>query len=210
MTKIYLVRHGLTEWNVSGRFQGHSDVTLTEMGIQQAKCLAEYFPAEKIDAVYSSDLQRAALTASYIAKRFGCKVRETYKLREMNFGAWEGMTFDEIKTRWPFAEKQILFTPDEIKPPAGESFQEVEERASRTLEQITAAHTGENIVLVAHGAFLRTILTYVLHIPLRYVFRIRQGNTAVSRLMHGGDHFTVDYVNNTAHLKHLADALRKN
>lgn len=203
MTKIYLVRHGLTEWNVGGRFQGHSDVGLAEVGMKQAKCLAEHFPAKKIDAIYSSDLQRAVSTAGFIAERFGCEVIKTENLREMNFGAWEGLTFEQITARWPEAEKQIFFAPDDLTPPGGETFQDVEQRASRELEKIAAAHEGQHVVLVAHGAFLRTVLTYALHIPLRYVWRIRQGNTAVSRLTHGGHHFTVDYVNNVAHLEHL-------
>lgn len=205
MTKIYLVRHGLTEWNVGGRFQGHSDVALAEAGVKQAECLAEHFPAQKIDVIYSSDLQRAASTARCIAKRFGCEVRLTEHLREMNFGAWEGLTFEQITARWPETEQQIFFAPDQLKPPGGETFQEVEKRAAHELERITAAHAGQCVVLVAHGAFLRTILTYVLHMPLRYVWRLKQGNTAVSRLTHGGHHFTVDYLNNTAHLEHLAE-----
>ena len=203
MTKIYLVRHGLTEWNSGGRFQGHSDIALAEKGVKQAECLARHFPAEKIDAIYSSDLQRAASTAGFIAERFGCEVRKTENLREMNFGEWEGLTFEQISAKWPEAGKQIFFAPDELKPPGGETFEDVEKRASRELEKITAAHAGERVVLVAHGAFLRTILAYALHIPLRYVWRIRQGNTAISRLTHGGNHFTVDYVNNVAHLQHL-------
>ncbi|MEX5284217.1 alpha-ribazole phosphatase [Selenomonas sputigena] len=206
MTKIYLVRHGQTEWNVGGRFQGHSDVELAETGIRQAECLAEHFPAEKIDAIYSSDLQRAVSTAEFLAERFGCEVQKTENLREMNFGAWEGLTFEQIVEKWPEAGEQIFSAPDELKPPGGETFQDVEERAARTLEKITSEHEGQRIILVAHGAFLRTILTYALHMPLRYVWRLRQGNTAVSRLTHGGHHFTVDYVNSIAHLEHLKGA----
>jgi phosphoglycerate mutase family protein len=204
MTKIYLVRHGLTEWNIGGRFQGHSDVALAQAGVKQAECLAKHFPAEKIDVVYSSDLQRAAATAGFIAERFDCELKETERLREMNFGEWEGLTFDQISAKWPEAGKQIFLAPDELKPPGGETFEDVGRRASKELERITSAHEGECVVLVAHGAFLRTILAYALHIPLRYVWRIKQGNTAVSLLTHDGHHFTVDYMNNIAHLEHLA------
>ena len=89
MTKIIFIRHGQTEWNITGRYQGQSDVPLSELGVEQAKKLAAAFPVQGLTAIYSSNLSRAMTTAQCVADRFGLTVQPRAELREINFGDWE-------------------------------------------------------------------------------------------------------------------------
>lgn len=86
MTKIIYIRHGQTEWNVAGKYQGQTDVALTPLGVEQAAALARFFPVDHIDAIYSSDLSRAMATAGAVAERFGLTVQPRKELRELFFG----------------------------------------------------------------------------------------------------------------------------
>ena len=126
--KLLLVRHGQTDWNINRRFQGQSDVPLNEVGRQQATALANRLSREHIDVLFASDLQRAHETARIIAAQHACEIRLDARLREINFGAWEGLTYDEIKHNDPAvlaAREADIFT---TAAPDGE-----------TLNQLTCA-----------------------------------------------------------------------
>ena len=101
MIRLFLIRHGETAWNVLGKYQGQSDVALSENGIKQAERLAANFPVDTLDRVYTSDLIRAAETAQMVAGRFGIPVKKCRDFRDIDFGDWEGMTYKEIASRWP-------------------------------------------------------------------------------------------------------------
>ncbi len=200
MTKLILVRHGQTAWNKEGRFQGQSDVALSEEGIQQAEALAAHFPVDSVDAVYSSDLVRARRTAEIIAERFGLRVETKQSLRELHFGDWEGLTYDEIVGHWPDALANFLQHPDILEVPNGETFPQVRKRAMDAIDDILKEQEGKTVVLTAHGGILRTILTAVLHMPLQYLWSIRQFNTAVSIVSYEEGNWTIELMNSTAHL----------
>ncbi len=200
MTKFILVRHGQTEWNIEGRFQGQSDVALSEEGIRQAGELALHFPADAVDAVYSSDLIRARRTAEAIAERFNLQVQTRKDLRELNFGDWEGLTYDEIVRGWPDALENFLQHPDILEVPHGETFPQVQERVMSVINEILSEQEGRTVVLTAHGGILRTLLATVLHMPLQYLWSIRQFNTAVSIIRYDEGNWTIELMNSTAHL----------
>lgn len=201
MVKVIFIRHGQTEWNTSGRYQGQSDVPLSAEGLEQARHLAEGFPIDKIDAIYASDLTRAMQTAEAVADRFGLTVHAEPAFRELHFGEWEGLTYDEIVNGWADAMKNFLLHPDVLVVPGGESFQQVQERAMRRLNELLDEHEGQTIAIFAHGAVLRTMLTAALHIPLEYLWSIRQFNTAVNIVRYDKDaNPTVELLNSTAHL----------
>lgn len=205
MIRFILVRHGQTEWNVGGRYQGQSDVALTEEGRQQARLLAENFPVAEVHRIYASDLKRASETADIIAARFGLPVTKDKIFRELSFGDWEGLTYKEIVSRWPDAMENFLRHPDKLNIPHGETFQEVQQRAMKGLYAIMADPANEDttIVIVAHGAILRTILTAQLHMSLEYAWSIRQFNTAVNIVRYDEGRPTVELINGTAHLGKL-------
>lgn len=203
MLHIYLVRHGQTEWNVGGRFQGQSDIQLSEIGRKQAHLLTKHFPAHHLQAIYASNLKRAQETANILAKRYHAPVHLCKDLQEMNFGDWEGLTFDEISKDWQDGGDKFFEHPEALMPPNGETFMDVQKRGVKALQEIIQQHAHkelEEIAIVAHGAILRTLIAYVLHIPIQYVWRMRQGNTAISRLTIYDDNWMIDYMNNTSHL----------
>lgn len=204
MVKVVFVRHGQTEWNVSGRYQGQSDVALSAAGIEQAEKLAANFPVEHIDAIYASDLIRARVTAEMVAKRFGLGVNLEPAFRELSFGDWEGLTYEQIVASWPDAMENFLAHPDILDIPHGESFPEVQQRAMSRLQELIQKHEGQTIMVAAHGAVLRTMLTAALHMPLQYLWSIRQFNTAVNIVRYDAEgNPTVELLNSTAHLGEL-------
>ncbi|MDY6268508.1 MAG: histidine phosphatase family protein [Selenomonadaceae bacterium] len=201
MTKIIYIRHGQTEWNISGRYQGQSDVALSPLGTLQAEKLAAHFPVAELSAIYSSTLSRAMRTAECIAERFGLVVQPRAELREINFGDWEGLTYDEITKKWPEALTDFFQHPDRLAIPHGETFPIVQARALGCIRELCQKHTDETIAVVAHGAILRTLLAAALHMDLQYLWTIRQFNTAVSIVCYHEDGTTsVELVNSTAHL----------
>jgi alpha-ribazole phosphatase len=201
LTKVIFIRHGQTEWNVTGRYQGQSDVKLTEEGKKQAEKLADNFPVAKVDAIYASDLCRAMVTAETIANKFGLKVQAEPAFRELSFGDWEGLTYQQIVDKWEEAMANFLQHPDILEIPGGESFPAVQQRAMKRLNELIEKHDGQTIVVVAHGAVLRTMLTAALHMPLQYLWSIRQFNTAVNIVRYDSDaNPTVELLNSTAHL----------
>ena len=201
MTKVIFIRHGQTEWNVTGRYQGQSDVQLTAEGRRQAEQLAADFPVDTVDAVYASDLQRAMDTAETIAQKFGLSVQAEPAFREVSFGKWEGLTYQQIVAEWEEGMTNFFQHPDILEIPGGETFPAVQKRATDKLHELVKKHDGQTIVVVAHGAVLRTMLTAALHMPLQYLWSIRQFNTAVNIVRYDeGANATVELLNSTAHL----------
>ena len=202
MTKLILIRHGETEWNAARRFQGQTDVPLSETGKEQARMLAKRFPAERVNAIYSSDLVRARETADAIAKKFGCEVHPEPNLREMNFGQWEGLDYDEIVRRWPDEGAKLWPRPDLLRVPSGETVQELQDRAMGVIRRIISTEKAEDaIVITAHGAVIRSIICAMLSIPLRCFWSIRQSNTAVNIANYLDGQWFIELMNSTAHLE---------
>jgi alpha-ribazole phosphatase len=204
MTKVILVRHGQTLWNVDCRYQGQSDICLNETGIKQAKLLAARLLGEDVAAIYASDLGRAQITAEEIAKHHNLSVNIVPELREISFGEWEGMSFGEINEKWPGAMERIFKQPDAVQIPGGETYQEVQQRAMQAVEKLVKKHPEETIIVVSHGATIRTILCAALNIPLTSVWRIRQDNTAVNIIEYHQDNWaSVVLMNDIHHLKDM-------
>jgi len=204
MTKVILVRHGQTLWNLEMKYQGHCDVALTEKGIKQAELAANFLAKEPISAVYASDLCRALATAECIAQKHNVQVTAIPQLREINFGQWEGLTYDKINNQWSEIMAKLFTHPDEIQIPDGETFREVKERATVALTKLVAQHPNETIVVVSHGGTIRTLLCAILNIHLNYLWRIKQDNTAINILEYYDDQVMVSLVNSTHHLYSLS------
>ncbi len=154
MTTLLLVRHGETDWNRDGRWQGHSDTKLNEVGRRQARELAEALKG--IDVIYSSDLARARETAEIVGERLGLDVHLEPRLRERSFGAWEGLSSAEIEAdfadqhrRWQAGDG---FGADDAEP-----FDAFAARVRSGLDEILARHPGKSVLVVAHGGSIRVI-----------------------------------------------------
>lgn len=153
-TTIYLVRHGATDWNIDKRAQGTADIPLNEKGEMQALHTAEELSKVAVDAVYTSDLQRACYTAEAIAKVHGLDIVKEPRFREIDQGEWTGLTVDEIRAKWPDKWGPARHYSER---PGGESPQQVRDRALAALEDVVAKHPDEHVVVVSHGGTIRWI-----------------------------------------------------
>ncbi len=200
MTKIILIRHGQTTGNKQGKLYGNTNIQLSAEGIKQAKLLAQNFPVCRIDSLYASDLSRAYDTALYVSKRFCCDIIINKNLREMNFGEWEGLTYQEIACRWPKEAEIYISKPDKLQIPGGETFIVLQQRALRTIYRIIEDNKNKTAVVITHGAFIAALLTAVMHMPLRNICLLQQANTSVNILLYKNDHWQIELINGTAHL----------
>ncbi len=151
-TTILLARHGETDWNRDRRVQGHSDTPLNDSGRAQAHTLADELAAERLDAIYASDLSRASDTARIVAERHAGEVVLRPDLRERHFGTWEGLTDAEILRRFPDA------LPGHWGD--GESADEMAGRVLAALHAIAESHPGGTVLVVSHGGPLRAVLRH--------------------------------------------------
>ncbi len=158
MKRILLIRHGQTDWNVEGRWQGHIDVPLNEVGLEQAKSLAAYLRGHAITAVYSSDLLRAHKTAEGIAAEFGLTVHDDVRLRELNLGAFQGLTTTEINAKYPTAMQEMRDNYLGYVPPNGEARRAMQDRAYAAYQEIIANEKGPEIAMVSHGGTIRVLM----------------------------------------------------
>jgi broad specificity phosphatase PhoE len=181
MTTLLLVRHGETDWNRDGRWQGGSDTQLNDLGREQARALAERLNGD-IAAVYSSDLARARETAEIVAASLGLQVRLDPRLRERGFGAWEGLTSTEIEERFADAHRRWR-AGEGAGADDAEAFEEFSARVNDFLADVLRRHPGEEILVVSHGGSIRVI--HALAAGLDYVrdHRLIPGvpNCAVAR-----------------------------
>lgn len=167
--RIWLVRHGQTEANAEQRFCGWGESALTREGMEQARWLASYLSKRPLCALYSSDLRRALATAGAIAEaqQLPLAVRAMAAWREVDFGAWEGLTYAEIAARFP--DRLDFFTaPAHYAPPGGESLTHLQQRVLTGLAHVLAecARAEGEIAIVSHGGPLRLLLCDILGMPL--------------------------------------------
>jgi alpha-ribazole phosphatase len=160
MTTLLLVRHGETDWNRDGRWQGQTDTELNERGREQARALAAELDGETIAAVYASDLARARETAELVATPRGLEVRSDPRLRELNFGGWEGLTTAEIEDRYPDQVARWRADDGSHAFAGGETYVQMGERVVQALSEIAAAHPSETVLVVLHGGPMRGLLAH--------------------------------------------------
>jgi glucosyl-3-phosphoglycerate phosphatase len=150
--RIIIWRHGRTEWNVVGRFQGQADVPLDEVGYEQAQRAAEVLARYRPSALFSSDLSRCYQTADVLAQRAGLDIITDKRLREIHVGSWEGLLGKEIKAADPELARRLRAGEDVRRSPTGESPSEVGERVFEALTEIAeAAEDHSTVVVVTHG-----------------------------------------------------------
>ena len=198
---LLLIRHGQTNWNLEQRFQGQSDIPLNETGRRQAQALAERLAAETFDAVYSSDLQRATETAKIIC---ASQIHSDPRLREVNFGDWEGLTYDEIKVKYP--ETLAAWESDIFKnaPPSGETLEQLAIRVQSMLDELREKHEDQNILIVAHGGVLQTLICLALKLPSTMYWQFHLSTASLSELAFYPAGAILNSLNDTSHLPKAA------
>lgn len=181
--RIFLLRHGETDWNLQGRCQGSTDIDLNERGKQQAREIAAYLGSERIDALYSSDLRRALQTAEIIKQSHGLVVRVDSDFRELDHGAFEGLTFSDIRASHADFLVQWRREPAQLVIPGGERLVDVGERAWKGMERIVRLHSrNETVAVVSHNFPILAILCRVTGTPLDHYRSFRVDPCGLSHL----------------------------
>ncbi len=177
--KLFLVRHGETEWNAAGRIQGHSESDLTDRGRAEAAAAADALSIRRLAAVYTSPSSRALDTARAIADRHELAPITEPRLKEMNFGELEGLTWEEIGERYPEAQNAIRGSDPNYVIPGGENRVQLIERGMAAMNDIAERHRNETVCAVSHGGTIGWFAREVLGIPHDVGSRFRSSNCGI-------------------------------
>jgi broad specificity phosphatase PhoE len=158
MTTLVLIRHGQTDWNVEGRWQGQADPPLNERGREQAQRVAEYHSQFGFAALYSSDLRRAMETAQIIGAKIGLEVIPEPRLREINLGRWQGMLTDDIQAQYPEEFQRWHREPLSVQPPDGEIVHALAARVLEAINEMIARYPKRRVGVVAHELPIAIVL----------------------------------------------------
>lgn len=170
MTHLYLIRHGETDWNIEGRWQGHADVPLNNRGRTQAAQVARSLAGVGLKAIYSSDLIRASETAAALAATTGLAVQYDQRLREIHQGEWQGLLVTEIQARYGEQFHRRRQNPLTVAPPGGETVLQVRARVVGAVEDIVKEYPRERVAVVSHGFALAVIQVHYLERPIDEVW----------------------------------------
>lgn len=201
MLRLILARHGQTDWNAQHRYQGHAKVPLNETGLRQAAALGQRLAHKGIDAVYCSDLPRAWMTGQIVADACDLPLQAEPRLREMDFGEWQGRTHAEIH------EQRIGSIPGEHQeplsyaPPGGETLGQLAERIGALLQEARSMQQDKTILWVTHGGPLRTLFCMVLGLGLEKNGLFRTHTASISELHVYPDRTLLALLNDTHHLE---------
>jgi len=204
MTQIILVRHGETEWNVKEVFRGRIDIDLNETGLKQAQLLAKYLSDIKIDAIYSSPLKRALTTAEIMASYHKLKVEIAPGLIDFDYGEWQGLPHQEVRDKYIRLYAQWIERPELIKMPAGESLDEVRERAMGVVDRVIAKYEG-CVVLVSHRVVNKVLICALLGLDNSRFWNIKQDTCGITSFTYENEQFILTKHNDTSYLKPIAE-----
>ena len=186
-TRLILVRHGETDWNVEGRYQGQADPPLNRRGEEQAHRVAQALQNKGVDVIYSSPLKRAWQTAQIIAEYTHAPVYAEPRLMEINQGEWEGLHVSEIAARYPDLFRQWEEDPWRVRIPGGETLQEVQQRVYEAVDDIVAKHPGQTVVLVRHRTPIALLKVRYQGLNPKLVRKIELPNTYWEEILVGGN-----------------------
>ncbi|MBU6334783.1 MAG: phosphoglycerate mutase family protein [Chloroflexi bacterium] len=199
--RVLLIRHGETDWNAVQRYQGHGLVPLNARGRAQARALARRLAAgPPLTALVSSDLPRAAETADIVGAALGLVPQRHAGLREIDVGAWAGLTPAEVRQRFP--EHRAAYDRDPVHTArlGGESYAQVLQRSVAALAEIAAVADG-TVALVSHGGTIRVVLCHVLGLDLAQINRLWIDNCAICEVRRRRGAWSVVRINDAAHLE---------
>lgn len=204
-TRILVIRHGETAWNLDTRIQGQLDIPLNDTGRWQARRMALALASEPVHAVYSSDLARALETASILSQHhpglLGRAPQVQQQLRERCFGALEGQTWADIENHFPQEAARWRKREPEWAPQGGETLLQLRQRVAQILSRLAQHHLGEQIVLVAHGGVLDAIYRLATGVDISAPRNWPLTNTAINRLLWSPDRLTLLSWGDTRHLE---------
>lgn len=194
-TRVWLIRHGEPETSSRGRCYGRLDIGLSPQGRLQVAKVAQSLRNEPIEAFYVSPRKRAIESCEILASACGRAVTIDERLREIDFGDFEGKPYDEIKRTYPETYQQWMQHPTEVQFPNGESFQQMKARVLKSAREIYDRHCGRTIAMVTHGGVNRILLSDALGIPDRNIFHIAQNYAALNLISFARDYSIVELLN---------------
>lgn len=201
LTRLFLIRHGETEWNKEERFRGRAELDLTERGIKQAEAVARRLSYWPINAIYSSPLKRALKTAEIIAQSLALPAKPLLELIDIDYGDWQGLSPQEAAIRDGNLYLLWKQAPHLVKFPNGESLQDVKQRVEKALEHIKNNHPGETVVFVSHLAVCRVMILHLLGWDNSHFWQIEQGLGAINLFELRSPSPVAMMLNDTCHLK---------
>lgn len=200
VTHVILVRHGQTDYNLEGRWQGFLDIPLNATGIRQAELLAESLRDVPIDVFISSPLKRAFVTTEKCAQLHGKEIAYTDdRLKEINLGVWAGMKKTDVAQKYPKLNKLWEERPWLVKVPQGESLRELGNRYRDALEDVVRKYPGKTIFIGAHSLGNMALICNALDISLVHFRQLEQDNTCVNVLEYKDGQWKLLLMNSISH-----------
>jgi alpha-ribazole phosphatase len=201
MTRLFLIRHGNTLDEETGKvYKGRTDIRLSQAGIARMEKAGAYLAAFPIHRVFSSTLSRSIDSGALVAKPQKLEVEIEPAFDEVGFGVWEGLTFDEIRERYPEEHGRWIEDPAAYPPPQGESFETARKRSMERLGRIVEECRGQTIAVVAHAGIMRIMIFSLLNMRLSRLFRIGQDYGAINIIdFWDDDNLSVNLLNFTCY-----------
>ena len=199
--RVYLFRHGETANSKEVCFNGHFDVGLSSKGGDQFKEWAQLLKEEPFKAVYSSDLKRTRESAQLLTKPHNLEPVAYSELRELCFGEWEGLSISEVEEKYPNQLGERMKDIENFKVKGGETFEQLQQRVVPRFEEIIARHPNEQIAMVCHGGVNRVILSHLLEVPIKRIFRVKQEYAALNIIQYYGDEPVVELLGGATNSK---------
>jgi len=193
------MRHGETVWNTERRYQGMTDIELSEEGLRQAECAAKRFKNIKIDKIYASPLKRAMKTAEKIAAEKGLEIISEDDFREIHFGEWEGKTVPELTEKYGESYTNFIREPHKYGFPGEGSVENVINRIKPGIDRLIAEEKG-NVLIVSHGGIIRLMIMYIMGLDSSWFTKMWINNTGVSIVEIKNDRRLLLTLNDSAHL----------
>ncbi|UCD85281.1 MAG: histidine phosphatase family protein [Deltaproteobacteria bacterium] len=203
MTKIYLIRHGQTDWNREEIFRGRADRPLNEVGGWEAGALSRALADVTIDFIYSSPLIRAQDTARPIASAHGLKVIPLPGIIDIDYGDWQGLSHDQAKEQYPELYRKWQEHPEQVEFPGGESLNMVRERVMSAFKEIVTRHPEQSGVVVSHRVVNKVLLCAILGLDNSHFWEIKQDTAAFNIINCADESMAIQVMNDTCHLKSL-------
>lgn len=181
MTRLFLIRHGNTLDEETGKvYKGRIDIPLSQTGVLRMERAGAFLAAFPMDRIFTSTLSRSVESGKLVAKQQNLEIEIEPAFDEVGFGVWEGLTFDEIRTRYPEEHARWIEDPGTYPPPEGESFDTAQKRSMNKLGEIMEECKGRTVAVVAHAGILRIMIFSLLNMKLSRLFRIGQDYGAIN------------------------------
>jgi len=199
MTQLIIARHGETDWNVGEVFRGRADVPLNETGLAQAEALGRHLAGLDVEAVYASPLKRAVDTALAVSTHHRLEVDIAPELVDFDYGAWQGLTRQQVREKYPAFLERWLTQPHLAAIPDGERLDDVTRRARGLVDRVVAHHPG-TVVLVSHRVVNKVLICSLLGLDNSHFWNVRQDVTGTTTFEYDAGRFVLTRHNDTSHL----------